>query len=63
MPGIQDRFADCRTAQETDGSVTVTIPRPLVEEWEIEQGDQIPFFAEQDSEIAEIRRPAKFEKQ
>ena len=59
MPGIQDRFADCRTAQETDGSVTVTIPRPLAEEWEIEQGDQIPFFAEEGEEIAEMRRPAK----
>jgi bifunctional DNA-binding transcriptional regulator/antitoxin component of YhaV-PrlF toxin-antitoxin module len=39
--------------------VTVTIPRPLAEEWEIEQGDQIPFYAEEGSDTAEIRRPAK----
>ena len=57
--GIQDRFADCRTAQKGDGSVTVTIPRPLAEEWEIEQGDQIPFFAEEGSDMAEIHRPTK----
>ncbi|TKX82042.1 AbrB/MazE/SpoVT family DNA-binding domain-containing protein [Halorubrum sp. SD626R] len=57
--GIQNRFADCRTAQEGDGSVTVTIPRPLAEEWEIEQGDQIPFYVEEGSDTAEIRRPAK----
>ncbi|WP_049906307.1 AbrB/MazE/SpoVT family DNA-binding domain-containing protein [Halorubrum aidingense] len=60
--GIQDRFADCRTAQEGDGSVTVTIPRPLAEEWEIEQGDQIPFFAEEGSDTAEIRRPGESSK-
>lgn len=57
--GIEDRFADCRTAQETKGSVTVTIPRPLAEEWEIEQGDQIPFYVEEGEDTAEIRRPAK----
>ena len=57
--GIQNRFADCRTAQDGDGSVTVTIPRPLAEEWEIEQGDQIAFYAEEGSDTAEIRRPAK----
>lgn len=57
--GIQDRFADCRTAQEGDGSVMVTIHRPLAEEWEIEQGDQIPFYAKEGSDTAEIRRPGK----
>lgn len=57
--GIQDRFADCHTAQVEDGSVTVTIPRPLAEEWEIERGDQIPFFAEEGSDVAKIRRPTK----
>jgi len=57
--GIEERFADCRTAQETKGSVTVTIPSPLAEEWEIEQGDQIPFYAEEGDDTAEIRRPAK----
>jgi len=57
--GIEERFADCRTAQETKGSVTVTIPSPLAEEWEIEQGDQIPFYAEEGDDKAEIRRPVK----
>jgi len=57
--GIEERFADCRTAQETKGSVTVTIPSPLAEEWEIEQGDQIPFYAEEGEDKAEIRRPGK----
>ena len=55
--GIQNRFADCRTAQEGDGSVTVTIPRPLAEEWEIEQGDQILFFAKEGTRVAQIRPP------
>lgn len=57
--GIQNRFADCRTAQEGDSSVTVTISRPLAEEWEIEKADQIPFYAEESSDTAEIRRPVK----
>lgn len=59
MAGITDRFADCRTAQEADGSVRVTIPRPLVEEWGIEQGDQIPFYVEEGSDTADMRRPSK----
>lgn len=59
MAGIEDKYADCRTAQEGDGSVTVTIPSPIAEEWEIEQGDQIPFFAEEGEDTAQIRRPSK----
>lgn len=35
------------------------LPDELAEEWEIEQGDQIPFYAEEGSDTAEIRRPAK----
>jgi len=57
MGGIEDQFADTRTVQETAGSVTVTIPRPIAEEWGLGQGDQIPFYAEEDSERVEISRP------
>lgn len=46
--GIQERFTDCRTAQEGDGSVTMTTPRPLAEEWDIEHGEQLPSVTEGD---------------
>lgn len=57
--GIEGRFTDCRTAQESTGSVRVTIPRPIAEEFDIEDGDPILFNAEEGGESAEIRRPSK----
>lgn len=57
MSGIEQTFADCRTANDSGGSIRVTLPKPLAEEWDIEDGDSIPFVAHEGDDTAEIRRP------
>lgn len=58
MVGIQHTFADCRTATENNGSIRVTVPKPIAEEWDLTDGDSIPFVAEEGSDTAEMRRPS-----
>lgn len=55
--GITGFLADGRRIQEGDGSFTVTIPRALAMEWEIEHGDQLLFTAEEGSTKATIHKP------
>ncbi|WP_435145906.1 AbrB/MazE/SpoVT family DNA-binding domain-containing protein [Halobaculum sp. P14] len=57
MSGISRLFADTRTVQEHNGSVTVTIPSKIVDELGIEDGDELPWVCEEGSNTAEVRTP------
>ncbi|QLG62204.1 hypothetical protein [Halorarum salinum] len=59
MVGIKGRFADTRTTQQKNGSITVTVPAPLAHEWELEDGDELLFLATEGDDRAEVQRPSK----
>ncbi|MFC5277866.1 AbrB/MazE/SpoVT family DNA-binding domain-containing protein [Halorubrum rubrum] len=55
--GITRFMAEGRRIQEGDGSFTVTIPRSLAMEWDLEHGDDLLFTAEEGSTKATIHKP------
>lgn len=57
--GIQQRFADTRTAQEGDNVIQVTIPKDIVEELGIKGGDEVLWTGEEDGDSAEIHAPRR----
>ncbi|WP_058365700.1 hypothetical protein [Haloparvum sedimenti] len=55
--GITQFMAESRTIQHGDGSFTVTIPRSLAMEWDLEHGDNLLFTAEEGATEATIHEP------
>ncbi|TKX76281.1 AbrB/MazE/SpoVT family DNA-binding domain-containing protein, partial [Halorubrum sp. SD626R] len=43
--GITHLLAEGRRVQHGDGSYTVTIPKALAKEWDLEGGDELLFMA------------------
>jgi bifunctional DNA-binding transcriptional regulator/antitoxin component of YhaV-PrlF toxin-antitoxin module len=43
-------FADTRSVQAANGSYTVTIPREIVERYDIEAGDDVLWYDDAESE-------------
>lgn len=56
--GVRQQFADTRKVQgrNTESTVTITIPAPIADELEIEQGDEILWQCVEGDESAEIKR-------
>lgn len=57
--GIKQKFADTRTAQEGDGVIQLTVPKDVVEELEIEAGDEVLWTGEEGEETATIHSPRR----
>ena len=55
--GITGFLAQGRQIQHGDGSFTVTIPKALAMEWEIEHGDNLLFTASEGDDKATIHNP------
>ncbi len=59
MSGINGLYADSRKAMQGTGSLIVVIPYPIVEEFGLEAGDDLPFFAEEGADKVTIMMPDK----
>ncbi|OYR73054.1 AbrB/MazE/SpoVT family DNA-binding domain-containing protein [Halorubrum ezzemoulense] len=55
--GITHLLAEGRRVQHGDGSYTVTIPKALAKEWDLEGGDELLFMAEEGESKATIHEP------
>lgn len=57
MSGIDGFYADSRKVTQGDGAKLVVIPAPIVEEFDLEAGDDLPFMIEEGAETATILNP------
>ena len=55
--GITGFLAQGRRIQEGDGSFTVTIPKALAMEWELEHGDNLLFTVGEGDDKARMHKP------
>jgi len=55
--GITHFLAEGRRIQDGDGSYSVTIPKALAMEWDLEGGDELLFTAEEGANEATIHQP------
>lgn len=59
MSGVTRRYADSRKVQRGDGHYSVTIPAKIVEELDIEKGDDLLFECVEGEDRAEVIPPSK----
>lgn len=52
-------YADSRTVQESNGGFTVSIPKEIVERYELEQGDQVFWTDSPDGDTPQFLPPGE----
>ncbi|GAB3678964.1 hypothetical protein [Halopiger aswanensis] len=57
MSGIDGFYADSRKVTQGDGTLLVVVPAPIVDEFDLEAGDDLPFMLEEGGEKATILNP------
>lgn len=57
MSGVDGFYTDSRKVLRGDGSRLVVIPAAIVEEFELEKGDDLPFFAKEGEDKVTIMKP------